>query len=103
MLIHLKEARHVEGGQFELTFSDGRRGRIDLTEIHEQGPVFEQLRDPDFLARGSLDEESRTLTWPNGADVAPEYLYFLAFRDDAALADLFHEWGYLREHSAASR
>jgi hypothetical protein len=34
---------------------------------------------------------------------APEYLYFLAFRNDPALSDLFHQWGYLQEHSAALR
>lgn len=102
MLIHLTEARHVGGGEFALAFSDGRRGRADLSGKLE-GPIFEPLGDPAFLSRGSLDEETRTLTWPNGADVAPEYLYFLAFRDDSTLAGLFHEWGYLREHSATSR
>jgi hypothetical protein len=78
------------------------RGRADLSGMLK-GPIFEPLRDPVFLSRGSLDEETRTLTWPNGADVAPEYLYFLAFRDDPDLADQFREWGYLREHSATSR
>lgn len=87
--------------EFELLFNDGRRGVADLTGL--DGPIFEPLRDPQYLARGALDRETRTLTWPNGADIAPEYLYFLAFRHDPTLADLFREWGYLREHAAAPR
>jgi hypothetical protein len=102
MIIDVTEARHLHDGQFELTFNDGRRGVADLKGMLE-GPVFEPLRDPEFLARGAVDPETRTLAWPNGADIAPEYLYFLAFRNDPALAGLFHEWGYLREHSVSSR
>jgi Protein of unknown function (DUF2442) len=102
MIIHVTDSRYLADGQFELTFSDGRRGVANLQGILS-GPVFEPLRDPDFLAQGTLDRETRTLCWPNGADIAPEYLYFLAFRDDSALSDLFHEWGYLQEHSAVAR
>ena len=102
MIIDVTQSTYLHDGQFELTFSDGRRGVAGLKGVLD-GPVFEPLRDPEFLARGTLDPETRTLTWPNGADVAPEYLYFLAFRDEPALAGLFHEWGYLREHSASSR
>ena len=102
MIIHVTEARYLGNGQFALTFSDGRKGVADLTGMLS-GSVFEPLHDPEFLARGNVDLENRTLCWPNGADVAPEFLYFLAFRDDADLAGLFHEWGYLREHSASIR
>ena len=102
MIIHISEARYIRDGQFELAFNDGRRGVADLRRMPD-GPVFEALRDPELLARGTLDPESRTLTWPNGADLAPEYLYFLALRDDPALSGLFHEWGYLHEHSASPR
>jgi hypothetical protein len=39
------------------------------------GPIFEPLRDPAFFAQAFLDPDSRTVTWPNGADFAPDYLY----------------------------
>jgi hypothetical protein len=102
MIIHVAESRYVADGKFELTFNDGRRGVADLRGMLS-GSVFEPLRDPEFMARGKVDPETRTLCWPNGADIAPEYLYFLAFRDDPALSNLFHEWGYVEEQSAAVR
>jgi hypothetical protein len=102
MIIHVTVSRYLGDGQFELTFNDSRRGVADLKGILS-GSVFEPLRDPEFLARGTVDPETRTLCWPNGADIAPEYLYFLAFRNDPALSALFSEWGYAPEHAAAAR
>ena len=37
-----------------------------------RGPVFQPLEDPEYFARFILDD---TLTWPNGADFAPEFLH----------------------------
>jgi hypothetical protein len=37
--------------------------------------VFEPLRDPVYFARVELDAELGTISWPNGADVAPETLH----------------------------
>ncbi|HSY50072.1 MAG TPA: DUF2442 domain-containing protein [Thermoanaerobaculia bacterium] len=102
MIIHLTKARYLRDCQFDVAFSDGRRGIADLSESLE-GPIFAPLRDPNFCARGTLDPEVGTIVWPNGADLAPEYLYFLALRDDTRLAPLFHEWGYIQEKSTASR
>jgi hypothetical protein len=102
MIIHVTSAKHIESGRFDLSFSDGRCAVVDLNGELD-GPIFEPLRDPEFMSQGALDPETRTLAWPNGADVAPEYLYFLAFRNDRDLSGLFHEWGYLREESVASR
>src|SRR4029077_14274931 len=102
MLIHVTEARYLRDHQFEVAFSDSRRGIADLRDSLE-GPIFIPLRDPAFCARGALDPEAGTIVWPNGADMAPEYLYFLALRDDEKLASLFHEWGYIQEKATASR
>jgi hypothetical protein len=37
--------------------------------------VFEPLRDPVYFARVELDAELGTISWPNGADIAPETLH----------------------------
>ena len=70
-MVRLIEARVVSGHVVWLRFSDGIEGRVDLgEELH--GRVFEPLRDPEEFARLSLDPELGTITWPNGADLAPE-------------------------------
>jgi hypothetical protein len=40
-----------------------------------RGPVFARARTPEGFAEGSLDRESGTVTWPGGADLAPDTLY----------------------------
>ena len=94
MILHVTEARYLKDYEVEVAFNDGRKGIADLSDTLA-GPVFEPLRDKVFFARLNVDEELQTIAWPNGADLAPEYIYFGAFRDDADLQDLFKQWGYL--------
>ena len=58
----------------ELFFSDGTSREVDL-EPELYGELFEPLRDPAFFAQVAVDEELGTVTWPNGADFSPEFLY----------------------------
>ena len=61
----------------DLTFKDGTHRRVNLRPLLE-GPVFEPLLDPKYFALVELDRVAGTVTWPNGADIAPETLYELA-------------------------
>ena len=74
MKYHVITAQHVSGYIIRLKFRDGTAGEIDLsTEL--TGPMFEPLREPEAFKRFSVHPEFHTLVWPNGADLAPEYLY----------------------------
>ena len=53
-----------------IRFDDGAEGEVDLSSELD-GEVFEPLRDPSYFAAFTIDD---TLTWPNGADFAPEFL-----------------------------
>ncbi len=70
-LVHVVEAEYRGGHRVWLRFDDGVAGEIDLSGKLD-GEVFQPLRDPDYFARFVVDD---TLTWPNGADFAPEFLY----------------------------
>ena len=74
MFLHVTSARPLDGFRVEVCFDDGREGVADLTEAIE-GPMFEPLKDPDVFRTLRVDEELRTIVWPNGADLAPEYIY----------------------------
>jgi len=43
----------------------------------------------------AIDFCLETIIWANGADLAPEYIYFKAFKDDPDLQEQFKKWGYL--------
>ena len=57
-----------------LLFDDGTVGDVDFS-VEEWRGVLEPLGDPKYFARVRVDPEARTVTWPNGEDLAPEPLY----------------------------
>lgn len=95
MLLKIEEATYLGSHRFMLRFNDGRSGTVDIRPMVEAGPgtVFAPLADEGFVRRFLL--EQGTLYWPGELDVAPEYLYFLAFRHDPTLQEQFERWGYL--------
>ena len=76
MIIHVTNVKVVDSYSLELTFDNGVEKRVNLrSELY--GPIFEPLRDPSFFVKAFIDTDSRTVTWPNGADFAPDFLYQL--------------------------
>jgi hypothetical protein len=77
-----------------VTFNNGQKGIADLSEaLH--GPVFEPLKNQAMFSSFSVDNELETLVWPNGADLAPEYIFFQAFKHAPDLQEQFRKWGYI--------
>ena len=73
MLVHVVEARYRGDHRVWLKFNDGLEGEVDLSP-ELSGEVFRPLQDPLYFASFHVDQ---TLTWPNGADFAPEFLHDL--------------------------
>lgn len=75
----LTGARYLDGHRVELVFDDGTRGVVDLGPAVRaragQGGLFQQLLDPAYFALLEISPDWNTLTWPNGADLAPRWLY----------------------------
>jgi hypothetical protein len=74
MTIHIVQVSVIPPYSLEILFDNGVHKRVNLRrELY--GPIFELLRDTAFFALAFVDENSHTVTWPNGADFAPDYLY----------------------------
>lgn len=63
--------------RLRVTFVDGLSGEIDLAQWllspRITGTIFEPLRDENLFRQAFLD--LGTVTWPNGADLAPDAMY----------------------------
>lgn len=57
-----------------VVFADGQVRDADIAPLLD-GPVFQPLRDPTAFEQVFVDEETRTVAWPNGADLDPDVLY----------------------------
>jgi hypothetical protein len=72
----LTKVAHLEKlGDFRLRarFNDGSEGEHDFAAmVSEPGPMLEPLRNQAYFARVFL--ELGAPTWPNGFDIAPEWL-----------------------------
>jgi hypothetical protein len=71
MILHVTDAQYVDEYKVHVWFNDGTDAEIDLS-ASLTGPIFEPLRDVEFFKSFTL--EGHTLSWPNGANFAPEYL-----------------------------
>ena len=94
MFIHVVNAKYIDGYRIEVTFDNGRKGIADFAGALK-GPVFEKLKDETEFRQFEVDKELETIVWANGADLAPEFVYFQTFKDDISLREQFKVWGYL--------
>jgi hypothetical protein len=70
-IVAVAVARH---GVVRVTFADGLVAELDVLD-RMRGPVFEEARTTDGFAHATVDDETGTVVWPSGADLAPDTLY----------------------------
>lgn len=74
MIPKVTNAKYTQEFTIHIQFSDGTEGDVDLSqELH--GEMFAPLKDTATFKNFSIHPEFHTLCWPNGADLAPEFLY----------------------------
>ena len=66
------DAKYVKDYTVFLSFKDGKKGEIDLS-LELDGEVFEPLKNIDYFKKFKI--RGHTLSWDNGADFSPEFLY----------------------------
>lgn len=70
----ITQARVVRHGVLALRFADGLQGEVAVLD-RMRGPVFKDARTRAGFAKVEVDTETGTVTWPGGADLAPDTLY----------------------------
>ena len=79
-LIHVESVRYLKSYELRVEFSDGVTKDVNLEgelwgEVFEPLKDVEPLKDIELFRQARVGPESRTVEWPNGADLAPEFLY----------------------------
>lgn len=72
-MLHVKSVKYLSEYKLWVSFDDGTAGEVNL-DGQLQGLVFEPLKDINVFKKVSVDPELATVVWPNGADLAPEFL-----------------------------
>jgi hypothetical protein len=73
MILHVSDVKYLGDFRLHLVFNNGESGEVDLSRCLE-GEIFEPLKSPELFATVRLHPVFKTVTWSNGADLAPEYL-----------------------------
>lgn len=79
MIPWITEAKYLKGYKVWLSFNDGATGEVDLRSELD-GEIFEPLKDVSYFKEFEI--VGHTLSWPNGADFAPEFLREQIARDE---------------------
>jgi len=74
-MVDVTEVDVLHNRVVRLRFSDGSERTVDLAPFL-WGPAFEGIADDDELfAQVTVDPETGTVVWPNGADLDPDVLH----------------------------
>ncbi len=94
-MLDIHEAKYAGHYNLYLTFSNGKEGTANLesTIFNDKRAIFSQLKDESIFKNFQVDH--RTVIWPDELDIAPEYLFYLAFKEDPDFQDQFKQWGYI--------
>ncbi|MBT8420510.1 MAG: DUF2442 domain-containing protein [Gammaproteobacteria bacterium] len=93
-MLAIEKAKYIGDYNIHLCFNDGREGVADLkkTIFEDRRPIFSELKEKSNFS--SFRIAHGTIVWPNRLDLAPEYLFYLTFREDNHYQEQFRRWGY---------
>jgi hypothetical protein len=94
-MLYIKSADYIEKYIIKTVFSDDKIGFIDLKDFifSTQLKNFHKLQDINIFKDFKINY---TIIWGDDLDLAPEYLYFLAFQNELKLQNKFQKWGYIK-------
>ncbi len=94
-MLSVQKAEYAGDYKIHLIFNNGMEGTADLqiTVLSDSRPIFSKLKDQrDFQ---DFRIQHNTVIWSKELDLAPEYLFYLAFQNDSEFQEQFRQWGYI--------
>jgi hypothetical protein len=73
-MLRVTDVQPLDDHRLRIAFNDGVVREIACTFLLH-GTLGQPLRDPEYFRQVRVDEESRTMVWPNGLDPASELLH----------------------------
>jgi len=73
-MLRVTDVQPLDGYRLRVGFNDGVVRDVDCAFLL-RGTLGESLRDPAYFRQVRVDEDARTVVWPNGLDPAPEILH----------------------------
>ena len=74
MFLHVIQVTHLAGYKLRVVFNNGVTKDVDLQD-ELSGEVFAPLKAMKHFRQVAVNSDTGTIEWPNGADLAPEFLY----------------------------
>lgn len=73
------KVKYLDPYRVEVKFANGVSGVADFADlVRESRGLLIPLKDVEFFKKVRVDAELGTIVWPNGVDVCPDVLYWLA-------------------------
>jgi hypothetical protein len=73
--IRVQGVESLNHGHARITFTNGEIRDMDLTAYIADGPILEPVgNDPAYFR--TMLVACNTISWPNGADIDPDVLYY---------------------------
>jgi hypothetical protein len=69
------DVSYLKDYQILVSFADQTQKIVDLSDHVQDGEIFAPLRQVDYFKTVFVNPDIATITWNNGADFAPEFLY----------------------------
>ena len=73
-MLRVTDVEPLDDHRLRVSFSDGLVREIDCSFLLH-GALGEPLRNPGYFRQVRVDQDARTIVWPNGLDPAPELLH----------------------------
>ncbi len=94
MMLSVIDAHYLGDYKIALSFDNDKTGVANLYDVifNDNRMPFSELRDENEFKKFKIEHD--TIVWENGLDLAPEFLFFVTFKESPEFQNQIKAWGY---------